>query len=69
MRILHDIGKILKTAPIADFRPLLYIIPYQGVAQFVQNVPIEERAHPLSSELKISALSRKFFDVIEVNYE
>jgi len=65
----HDIGKILKTAPIADFRPLLYIIPYQCVAQLVQDVPIEERAHPLSLELKVSALPRKFFDVIEVNYE
>jgi len=64
-----EIGKILEEALLADFRPLLYIIPYQTVAAFIKEVPIQERAHPLSHELKISALPRELFDVIEVNYE
>lgn len=69
-RIQHkEIGKILKDALLVDFRPLLYIIPYQSVAKLVEEVPIDERAHPLSLELRIPALSRKFFDVIEVSYE
>jgi hypothetical protein len=64
-----EIGEILKNALLADFRPLLYMIPYQGVAKLVEEVPIQERAHPLSLELRIPALPRRFFDVIEVNYE
>lgn len=64
-----DIGKILEEALLSDFRPLLYVIPYQGVAKLVEEVPIEERAHPLSLELRIPALTRKHFDIIEVNYE
>jgi hypothetical protein len=65
----NAIEKILESALLSDFRPLLYIIPYHGVAKLVQEVPVENRAHPLSLELKISALPRKLFDVIEVNYE
>jgi hypothetical protein len=64
-----DIGKILDGALLMDFRPLLYIIPYQAVSALIKEVPIQERAHPLSLELKISALPRELFDVIEVNYE
>ena len=64
-----EIKKILEQALLTDFRPLLYIIPYQGVAKLVQEAQIEERAHPLSLELKIRELPRNFFDVIEVNYE
>jgi hypothetical protein len=64
-----EIKKILDQALLADFRPLLYIIPYQGVAKVVEEVSIEERAHPLSLELRISVLPRTLFDVIEVSYE
>jgi hypothetical protein len=64
-----DIGKILESTLLSDFRPLLYIIPYQSVAAPVKEVPIQERAHPLSLELKIPALPRELFDIIEVNYE
>jgi len=64
-----DIGEILGRALLADFRPLLYIIPYQSVEALIKAVPIQERAHPLSLELKIHALPRELFDVIEVNYE
>jgi len=65
----NDIRDILKKSLFADFRPLLYIIPYHGVAKLVQEAPIAERAHPLSLELKIPELPRKLFDVVEVNYE
>jgi len=64
-----EIRRVLKRALLTDFRPVLYIMPYQGVAKLVEEVPIEERAHPLSLELRISALPRTFFDVIEVSYE
>jgi len=65
----REIGKIFEDALLADFRPLLYIIPYRSVVKLVEEVPIEERAHPLSLELRIPVLARKLFDVIEVNYE
>jgi len=64
-----EIRRILKRALLTDFRPILYIMPYQGVAKLVEEVPIEERAHPLSLELRISVLPRTLFDVIEVSYE
>jgi hypothetical protein len=63
------IEKILERAAIADFRPVLYVIPYHGVSHLIQEVPVEECAHPLSVEVKIPALPRSLFDIIEVNYE
>jgi len=64
-----DVSKTLDQALLSDFRPVLYIIPFAGVANLVQEVPIGERAHPLSVEVRIPALPRTLFDIIEVNYE
>jgi hypothetical protein len=64
-----DVIKTLNRALLSDFRPLLYVIPYADVASLVQEVPIDERAHPLSLEVKIPALPRTLFDIIEVNYD
>lgn len=52
-----------------DFRPLIYVIPYGNistVAKAVQleEIPVEKKGHPLSSEYIIRALPRKLFDVI-----
>lgn len=60
-----EIYSIVKKAETLDFRPLIYVIPYQKVASMVKNVPIEDRAHPLSVEFKIHSLDRKQFDIIE----
>jgi hypothetical protein len=60
-----EIALIVEAAERADFRPLLYVIPYPPVAHLVKEVHVKDRAHPLSSECVIEALDRKLFDVIE----
>ena len=60
-----EIRKIVDKAEIADFRPLVYVIPYSLVVKMVEAVSVEKRAHPLSIEYVIKKLPRKFFDVIE----
>jgi hypothetical protein len=60
-----DIGAILDRAETRDFRPLIYVMPYVTVANRLSEVPIADRAHPLSVEYVIDRLPRGDFDVIE----
>lgn len=62
---VKDITKIVKHAEIFDFRPLVYVIPYHLVDKLVEEVSVEERAHPLAVEYVIKQLPRKLFDIIE----
>jgi hypothetical protein len=61
----RDIVAIVEKAETADFRPLLYIIPFSSVSSMVAEVPVERRAHPLAREYLIERLPRECFDVIE----
>ena len=63
---LYQIDWITENAPIRDFRPLVFVIPFLGVEHLVEEVPPSERAHPLSVEYRIEALPRDRFDVIEL---
>ena len=47
---LRGIEEIAVAADRADFRPLLYVIPYVGVSHLLKDVPVIKRAHPLSQE-------------------
>ncbi len=60
-----DIATIVDIAETRDFKPLLYIIPYGHVADILKEVPVEDRAHPLSVEYVIECLPRNCFDIIE----
>ena len=60
-----DIASIVERAELADFRPLLYQIPYGPVSALLREVPISKKAHPLSKEYKIEELPRKYFEPIE----
>ena len=67
MRGTHEeITETIEHAAIREFRPLLYIIPYDRVASLVADVPVKDRAHPLSVEFKLQALPRDCFDIIEI---
>jgi hypothetical protein len=46
------------------FRPLLYVIPFQGVANLVKPVAPVDRAALLSREFVIEKLPRSLFDVL-----
>src|ERR1700686_1241025 len=62
----RDVAAIVAKAQIRDFRPLLYVIPFDLVAGVMTAVPIRKRAHPLAEEFVIERLSGRCFDVIEL---
>jgi hypothetical protein len=64
--VAGEIAEVTKLAAVADFRPLLYIIPYALIEKEVKVVPVGQRAHPLSEEFQIESLSRQCFDIIEL---
>jgi hypothetical protein len=61
----NQIKAMVELAETRDFKPLLYIIPFEAVESMLQDVPIRERAHPLSPEFMIERLPRKSFDVLD----
>jgi len=61
-----EIAFIVLDAQIRDFEPLVYVIPYGRVSRLVKEVPVGERAHPLSEEYVIESLPRRLFDIIEL---
>lgn len=60
----QEIAQIVEQAMILDFKPLLYIIPFNLVTNLVEEVPVNKRAHPLSVEYLIKELPRHLFDII-----
>ncbi|HEU4562921.1 MAG TPA: hypothetical protein VFS20_34135 [Longimicrobium sp.] len=60
-----EIYDMTRRCTARDFRPVLYIIPYDRVAHLVSDVPVELRAHPLSPEYRVEALPRDCIDMIE----
>lgn len=61
-----DIGTVIDASRLADFRPLVFVIPVTGVDGLVEDVPVQDKAHPLSEEYIIRNLPRQAFDVIEI---
>lgn len=61
-----EIISIVDQSELRDFRPLLFIIPFNRVSDLVKEVAVGERAHPLSVEYKIECLPRELFDVVEI---
>ena len=59
-----DISLIVEKAQTCDFAPLIFIIPFDGVRDRIHEVPVEQRAHPLSVEFVIESLPRERFDII-----
>jgi hypothetical protein len=62
----RDIVSSVERAEVRDFEPLLYVIPYGRVWRLVKEVPVRNRAHPLSREYVIESLPRRLFDVIRL---
>lgn len=61
----RDIASIVDHADSADFRPLMYVIPYSEVIDRMREPPPEDKAHLLSEEYIIDSLPRVLFDIIE----
>lgn len=60
-----EIHAIVRQAETRDFRPLLYVIPFASLEADLDDVPVSQRAHPLSEEYIIRGLPRSQFDVLE----
>lgn len=60
-----DIVAIIDAAQPADFRPLLYIMPFEQVRHLLRRVAVADRAHPLSIEYVVESLPRRLFDILE----
>lgn len=61
-----EILAVIEAAQVSDFRPVLYVIPCAKVRKRLRVVPPEQRAHPMSVEYIIEALTSSAFDRIAV---
>lgn len=61
----NEIDQIVKLADMADFEPLVFVIPFDKVRHMAKLVPPTKRAHPLSVEYTIQSLPGDWFDIIK----
>jgi hypothetical protein len=61
-----EIKRTVETSPLHEFRPVLYVIPYDRVRGTVVEATVQERAHPFSIEYKVNPLPRGAFDMLEL---
>jgi hypothetical protein len=61
----RELKNIIVKSALDEFRPLLYVIPFEGVRDLVESVPPSQRAHPFSPEYRIERLPRSRFDVLD----
>lgn len=61
----EEIVYMVKQAPFANWRPLVYVIPYSVVASRLKLVPIGQRAS-MGIEYILPDLARQEFDIIEL---
>src|SRR5260370_36814075 len=52
----------VRLSHFAEFKPLLYTIPFPLVRGIIRPVPIKHRANPLADEFIIEGLPRSSFD-------
>jgi hypothetical protein len=62
----REILEIVARSQLAEFTPLMFVIPLQPVAHLCELVGVRRRAHPLSEEYIIKNLHREFFDAVEL---
>lgn len=63
---LDIIDIVNNNAEIEDFRPLVYIVPYEDVKSLVKTASIKLTAGLFSKEFIIESLPRDKFDVIDI---
>lgn len=63
---IAEIRASVERAKGRDYRPVLFVIPYEQVKGSVIRVPVADRAHPMSVEYRVDSLPRASFDMIEL---
>lgn len=61
-----DIIIIIDRSPLPEFKPLLYIMPFEKVKYLIEPVNVVDRARPTSQEYIIKYLPGQLFDIIEL---
>lgn len=61
------IEAVVMKAPLSDFSPLLFVIPYNSVRGIVKPADVDARARATSEEYIIDDLPRDCFDVLELH--
>ena len=62
-----DLLYIIEHSQNTDFKPLLYLIPYENVKELLKEVKVEDKAHPLSEEYIIEELPSDYFEILDLN--
>ena len=62
----EEIQTILEEAETREFRPVLYLIPFDRVRGSTIDVPVRERASLLSVEYRVEALRSDCFDLLQL---
>jgi hypothetical protein len=65
-RTRERIHAIAEKAPITDFKPLLFVIPYTLVKDSLREVDVDDSARASSLEYLIENLPRDQFDVLDL---
>ncbi len=55
----------IRLAEIVDFKPLLYVMPFNSVSSLLKTVPVKHRANPLCDEFIIERLVGSNFGIID----
>ncbi|MYN17205.1 hypothetical protein GTP81_10620 [Rugamonas sp. FT107W] len=56
----------MRDVPLANFKPLMLVIPAAPVTALLNSVPVAQRASVFSEEYIIENLPRSLFDAIEL---
>lgn len=63
----HDeIATIVENCHPHEFRPVLFVMPFEAVRGRVAEVSVRDRAHPMSVEFRVERLPRDHFDMLEL---
>lgn len=61
-----EIEDILEGSHSCEFRPVLFVMPYETVRDRVVEASVRQRAHPMSIEYRVEQLPRDHFDMLEL---
>jgi hypothetical protein len=61
-----EIEEIVEDSHASEFRPVLFVMPFELVKDRIAEVPVRQRAHPMSVEYRVERLPRACFDMLEL---
>ena len=62
-----EILQVVDSAPLSEFKPLIYIMVFDDVKLLAKRVAVAKRAHPLSEEYIIEALPGDAFEILNLD--